>query len=386
MRKGILPPRAWLSGLLLLGACGCGARSTPTGIETGAPNAAAPNGAAASAAEAPLSPTRLPVRAAYFYGYMPPAHLDSLASVGINRAVVKWIGDSLGTREKAELARLHDAATRLGVELVPAWTLQTRSRMTASTRRYTWGEGTVEADVACPLDSIYWGRALSDRALEFLTAQPRITKLVLDLELYHGSRHHYDAGPCHCGACLLEYRASRGLGARGDETLEQFQEERLTRILTASLRRVSARRPGWELGVFDLDHGSFVHRAMGRALMRAGVPATDYAEMSYWMGASILAIARDALRARGVNAPIIGGLWLARITPSRLPFAIRSMEGVAQGFFLFTTFSLWVDPAERTGAYALKGASSDYWSAISRAVVGTGTAANRSSGMPQAVR
>lgn len=356
MRKGILRPRLGLACVFLLAAFGCG-RRLPTDP------APAPLAPLASSEPATQS-TSMPVRAAYFYGYMPPSHLDSLARAGINRAVVKWIGDSLGTRENAELARLSLAASRLGIELLPAWTAQTRSRLSPGTRRYTWGAGTVEPDVACPLDSVYWRRVLLDRPLEFLRAQPSLGRLVVDLELYHGSRHHYDAGPCLCSACVVEFRSARGLGG-ADLGLAAYQEERLTRTFTSILGRLAGRRPGVELGVFDLDHASFVHAALGRALVRAGVPTTDYAERSYWMGGSNLAAARATLRQRGIDAPIIGGLWLAKVSPRRFPHLVRSMEGVAQGFFVFTTFSLWVDPAERTGAYRLLGTPEEYWSALS---------------------
>src|SRR5262249_22048349 len=154
--------------------------------------------------------------------------------------------------------------------LVPEWSLQAPSRLAAlpTSRRYTWGS-TVEPDVGCPADSLFWRSTLRDRALELLSAFPALRHLALDLEIYTGSRHHYDAGPCQCAACLAEF-AARPAGAPAD--LEGFQEQRLTAILEALLRELATLRPGFALDVFDLDFDSFVHRAMVKALVGAGLP------------------------------------------------------------------------------------------------------------------
>ena len=146
-------------------------------------------------------PSVAPIRAAYFYDYMPLSHLDSLAAVGMNRAVIKWIADSLGARGTAKLRSFMGRGASLGVEIAPcfAFNAPTRLRALPTTRRYTWGAGgTVESRVACPLDSSFWRSGLLDRANEILAASPRVSRLVVDLEIYSGSRHHYDAGPCRC--------------------------------------------------------------------------------------------------------------------------------------------------------------------------------------------
>src|SRR5207244_59589 len=117
----------------------------------------------AASAGAPASGA--PVRASYFYSYMDADHIDSLAGAGFNRAVIKCIQDSLGTRGATELRGFLSRAAGLGIEVVPEWSLQATSRLAAlpTTRRYTWG-GTVENNVGCPLDSSFWRSALRDRA------------------------------------------------------------------------------------------------------------------------------------------------------------------------------------------------------------------------------
>src|SRR6185436_13512912 len=119
----------------------------------------------------------------------------------------------------------------------------------------------------------FWRSALLDRANEMMNVVPGVRRLAVDLEIYTGNRHHYDAGPCQCPVCLREYR--KAVAALPTDaplpSAAQFQESRLQRLLTALLVEFARAHPGAELGVFDLDLASFVHRAMGRALVAAKV-------------------------------------------------------------------------------------------------------------------
>jgi hypothetical protein len=67
------------------------------------------------------------------------------------------------------------------------------------------------------------------------------------------------------------------------------------------------------------------------------------------------------------QAPLIGGVWLKRFTPDALGPAIRSITSLAPGYFVFTTFSLWQDPAKLTGPYQLLGDPAAYWQALRQA-------------------
>jgi hypothetical protein len=309
-----------------------------------------------------------PVRAAYFYHYMDPDHLDSLAVRRFNRAVIHWTTDSLGARGATELAALMGRGAAGGIEIVPKWLLQNAARLASRPRerRYTWGPGRVETEVPCPLDSLYWRSALLDRAREFLAADGRIAHLAVDLELYRAGRHHYDGGPCRCGWCRALYLAGRPApDAARLWGLLGFQEGRLERLLAGLLEELKAEWPEGELGVLDLDYDSFVHRALGRALARAGMATSDYCERSYPGDASALAAARVALDALGLErAPLIGGLWLKRIAARELPAAARAVLAAADGYFVFTTYSLWLDPERLAGPYTLPGAPAEYWRAL----------------------
>lgn len=316
-----------------------------------------------------------PVRAAYFYNYMSADHLDSLRAAGFNRAVIHWITDSLGTAGTGELARFATRGAAIGVEVAPEFAVQARARLAGrpAARRYTWGAAAhVESDVACPLDSLYWRSALLDRANEYLAARGDLTRLVVDLELYgSSSRHHYDAGPCLCASCLAEYANGRPLDGRDPSQLAgltSFEEARLTHILSGLLAEFAAAHPGVEIGAFDLDFNSFAHRAFARGLAAAAVPSADYAESTYSAGGACLPRLRARLDGLGLKAaPLIGGIWLKRFTPEALGPAIRSITDLAPGYFVFTTFSLWQDPAKLSGPYTLLGSRADYWQALARA-------------------
>jgi hypothetical protein len=330
--------------------------------------------AAALAGAADSGGARVPVKAAYVYEYMPATHVDSLAARGFDRAIVHWLADSLDTGGRARLAALAARGHALGVDLVPEWLLQSPAFVAARPpgRRYTHGRGVVEPEAACPLDSVYWKRALFDRAGEFLDAEPGITRLAVDLEIWRGTLHHYRAGPCRCASCVGAYTAGAPRLAGRDPArltgLLAWEEGRLERMLRPLLAGFAARHPGVALEVLDLDLDSFVHRALARALAATGVPTTDYTECSYSEGAAPLAAARARLDALGLrDAPIVGGLWLKRFTPSKLPKAAREIRAASDGWFVFTTYSLWLDPARLSGPYTLPASQERYWHALEEA-------------------
>lgn len=311
-------------------------------------------------------------RAAYFYHYMEPGHLDRLAGVRFDTAIIHWIGDSLGTRGQRELAAFMDRGRTVGVTVVPQWSLQQPGRFVVSpdSRRYTWGNGRIERSIPCPLDTAYWRSALIDRADEMLAAAPRARRLAVDLEFWVGGRHHWDAGACRCPHCVEEYRAGVRVSsdARRLSGLMGWQEAELERRLVPLLQGFALRHPGVELGVFDLDYVSFAHRAFGRALARTRVPTASWCEKSYSEGASPLGSARRRLDALGLQgAPLYGGLWLQRFRPDALTSNARAIRAASDGWWVFTTYSLWNDPSKLTGPYTLPRPADDYWKALQEA-------------------
>jgi hypothetical protein len=147
-----------------------------------------------------------------------------------------------------------------------------------------------------------------------------------------------------------------------------YEESRLGHVFSGLVGEFAARHPGVELGVFDLDLGSFVHRALARALARRNVPTADYTESSYTTGGPALADVRARLSRLGLGrAPLIGGLWLKRFAPPALVPVIRDMSPAADGYFVFTTYSLWQTPARLDGPYLLQAPAADYWRALRQA-------------------
>lgn len=314
----------------------------------------------------------VPGRAAYFYHYMSASHVDSLAAAGFDTAVIHWIPDTLGVRGAAEWKAFAARGLATGVEIVPEWSLQQLSRLAASPkdRRYVWGGGVVEPDTPCPLDSSYWRSALLDRVEEWFAVAPGIRRVALDLEHWKGRRHHWDAGPCRCPHCVREYRGKRPppRDPRRLVGLLGWEEASLERRLIPILREFARRHPGVELGVLDLDYEAFPHRALARALVQAGVPTADWCEKTYANGARELPAVRQRLNALGLaSAPLHGGLWLGRFTPSELANAVRGVRAGTDGWFAFTTFSLWQDPAQLRGPYTLAGPQARYWDALREA-------------------
>jgi hypothetical protein len=314
-----------------------------------------------------------PIRAAYVYDHQDPAQVDALASAAFNRVVIRVISDSVAGGMAPVLQSWAQRADARGLDPVLDFLLQSKWALSAhpATRRYTWGMGSSDPDVACPLDSSYWRAALLGHADALLGAVPDARRVAVDLEFMGGPPKHYDAGPCRCAACLAEYTGSTdGAGARARpwrlSGLLVYEEGRLANILSALLTEFAARHPGVELGVFDLDLDSFVHRALARAIVRSGIPVVDYCERSYSVGGGPLPGARARLDALGLTrASLVGGLWLKRFTPRDVPAGARSILDHADGYFVFTTFSLAGDPSSLTGPYTLLGSAADYWQAFS---------------------
>ncbi len=341
---------------------GLGIACAAAAVALATPRPAAASGSAAVA----------PLRAAYIYDYMSPSHVDSLAAAGFGRVVVRLVGDSVSSEMAGRVQQWVDRGRERGLEVVPDLLIQAPEsrRLRVTTRRYTWGAGRVEDRIACPMDSLFWRSALLDHSEELLTRVDRVTRLAFDLEIYTGSRKYYDAGPCRCDACLHEYTgiAPAPQAARHAwrlSGLAGYEETRLQEIFVALFSELLQRHPGLEIGVFDLDLDSFVHRALARSLARLRVPVVDYCERSYSVGGAPLAGARARLKALGLeHARLLGGLWLKRWMPEDLSPGIRSILARSDGYFVFTTYSLWQEPTRLTGPYMLPGDRAAYWRAF----------------------
>ncbi len=322
---------------------------------------------------AAVVPARAGARSAYFYHYMEPSHLDRLAQARFDTAVIHWIGDTLGVTGARQLRAFVARGEAVGITVVPQWILQQPSRLPSepADRRYTWGRGTVERDIPCPLDTTYWRSALLERADEMLAAAPGTRRLAVDLEMWTGGRHHWDAGACRCPHCVREYRG-KGRGKVDPARLSgllAWEEAALERRLVPLLKTFAARHPGVELGVFDLDLEAFPHRALARALARSGVPTADWTECTYSTGSPADVVqARRRLAALGLpKTPVIAGLWLKRFRPNGLPRVARALRGSADGWFVFTTYSLWLEPSQLQGPYLLPADPADYWTPLREA-------------------
>jgi hypothetical protein len=141
--------------------------------------------------------------------------------------------------------------------------------------------------------------------------------------------------------------------------VEAFEEDRAMQVLRARLDELGAAHPDLEIGFFDLDFDSFVHRAVVRALTQTGMPTANYSERTYSAGAGAIPAARAPLDSLGLPAPLIAGLQLKGFLPPDLPGAIFPVLDAAEGYFVFTSYSLWQDPSRLSGAYALSGTQAD---------------------------
>ncbi|MGI5819579.1 MAG: hypothetical protein ACOX9R_15925 [Armatimonadota bacterium] len=321
------------------------------------------------------------LRTAYFYA-RPPADekVRQLVDVGMNSMILK------AAPEQA-MPYLREAKKYDGMHVFLALNFNVNAE-NEGLRQAVLADGRVER-YACPLEERFWQEHLLPGMLEraALANDPelQVDGLWIDFELYAtvtGQRYYTNA--CYCDHCIAQFAAHRGIEipelapeqrrpwleeqGHGDE-YTQLLQERVEEYATEVREQVHAMNPNLLLGFYPTPHNwSLV--GVARAFSTERLPIILWATDTYTGGGP--ARVPDDWRAHyeslGINARYCAGMLLRCYSAKNLAANIYEASAKGDGYWLFTTYTLWTPEDEHRGDYYLAaGSAEEYWAAIERA-------------------
>ena len=335
-------------------------------------------------AEAAVEPAKI---LAAYWGLKPAEQaekqLKRLNANGFNTALVKdgkyEIRFNLW-QTWAEMARKYD------IQLVPVLNfagVREIEQLKGQYRPYIDRNGKVFETTPCPVDATYWELAIGQRFLRLarLASSAPVAGLIFDTEMY-GSGQYLYRDLCFCDDCWAHfcqtqsrlctsvpkeqrfaYLVERQLVKR----YEEVQKQRLQNVLVQLRSKIHAVNPGIYFG-FLAYRSNWFYSALIRGLGTTEQPVHVFTESSYISGYTPY-IEEEQTVVHGASerqaTRYVPGLWLGRFFPEELPSQLYVMAINTDGYWLFTTDSLW-DNTPQQGHYAVHGPVEPYWNAFRR--------------------
>ncbi|MFW5867907.1 MAG: hypothetical protein ACOCX2_08835 [Armatimonadota bacterium] len=321
------------------------------------------------------------LRTAYFYA-RPPAEqkVRHLVDVGMNSMILKATPDKAipYLREARKYENMHTfLALNFNVDAEKE-----------GLRQAVLSDGRVER-YACPLEERFWQDHLLAGMLERarLADDPelQVDGLWIDFELYAtvtGQRYYTNA--CYCDYCMSEFAEHRDVelpelanNERRPWLVEQeyadeytqYLQDRVEAYATEVREEVHAVNPDLLLGFYPTPHNwSLV--GVARAFSTDRLPIILWATDTYGGGgpAKVPDDWRQHYEDLGINARYCAGMLLRSYSAKNLAANIYHASAECDGYWLFTTYTLWNPVEEHKGDYYLAaGTPAEYWDAIERA-------------------
>jgi len=319
------------------------------------------------------------IRAAYFYGKCGLEKAELLKSKGINTLILKCkVADALPWAKEAK---------RLGLKCFFACNFSIDAKK-AGLRQAVLADGFVERYV-CPLDERFWKEHFSKsimQAVEYSTqADNEVTGLWIDFELYHQIRQrYYTTNACYCDHCFKAFLKSQWRDApavapekrqqwlRDNGLFEKYHPYLQGRIeaFAKDLReRIHAVNPRFLLGFYPTPKNwSLI--GVARGLSTKERPIILWATDTYGGGGPTRVPKdwRKTFEEQGIHTRYSAGLLLRCYTAPNLAANLYHTTQEGDGYWLFTTYTLWTPPEKCGEYYYLAGGSPDeYWAAINTA-------------------
>ncbi|MFP4249958.1 MAG: hypothetical protein ACLFU7_09890 [Armatimonadota bacterium] len=321
------------------------------------------------------------LRTAYFYA-RPPADekVQQLVDVGMNSMILK--ADIERATPYLREAKQHD-----GMHVFLALNFNVNAE-NEGFRQAVLSDGSVER-YACPLEERFWQEHLLPEMLERaeLANDPelQVDGLWIDFELYAtvtGQRYYTNA--CYCDYCMSEFAEHAGVelpeldpGERKPwleqqdlaDAQTQYLQDRVEEYAVEVREQVHAVNPNLLLGFYPTPHNwSLV--GVARAFSTERLPIILWATDTYGGGGPnrVPDDWREHYEQMGVNARYCAGMLLRRYSAKNLAANLYHASTKSDGYWLFTTFTLWNPVEEHSGDYYLAaGTPEEYWNAIERA-------------------
>lgn len=320
------------------------------------------------------------IRAAYFYAN-PPAEEKTrdLVDAGMNAMILK------AGVEKA-MPFLRAARQHPGMHCFLALNFNVNAEQ-EGLRRAVLADGRVEA-YACPLEERFWREYLLpgmiERARLAVNPELQVDGLWIDFELYStttGQRYYTNA--CYCDYCMEQFAQHRGITipelpyaeraswladhGYADE-YQPYLGERVEELAREVREQVHAIAPHLLLGFYPTPR-NWSLMAVARAFSTPELPIILWATDTYGGGGpnNVPDDWRARYEAEGINARYCAGMLLRRYSAKNLAANIYHTAAKCDGYWLFTTYTLWKPVEEHSGDYYLAaGSPEDYWAAIRR--------------------
>ena len=250
-----------------------------------------------------------------------------------------------------------------------------------------------EKPAPAPLEERYWlGQLLCEARLvaELSKEHPSIKGFLVDTEMYAGQimwRWHcsFDDQTLAAVAAVMKRRgrlkagldpmqaprAERYEWLKDNGLLDDYfdiQEELVAGLGRRFRQEIDKINPKLVLGFLPYEANWHSH-GWARGLSSPGRPVLICSEAEYSPGFTPRTLSRIAnLRARKIPCRYWPGLMIGAFSPKQLAYQARRCLQAADGYWMFTTYSLWQPRPERLrGAYLIKASRDQYWAALKRA-------------------
>lgn len=321
------------------------------------------------------------LRTAYFYARPPaPEKTQQLVDAGMNSMILK-------ATPEAAMPYLREAKNHENMHVFLALNFSVDAEK-EGLRQAVLADGRVER-YACPLEERFWRDHLQagmiERAQLANDPELQVDGLWIDFELYAtvtGQRYYTNA--CYCDYCISGFAEAQGLEipelALGErrpwlveheltEEYTQFLQDRVEEYAIEVRENVHAVNPDLLLGFYPTPHYWALY-GVARAFSTERLPIILWATDTYGGGGPTRV--PDDWQAHyeemGVNARYCAGMLLRSYSAKNLAANIYHASAKCDGYWLFTTYTLWNPVEEHKGDYYLAhGTPEEYWQAIARA-------------------
>jgi hypothetical protein len=238
-------------------------------------------------------------------------------------------------------------------------------------RRFVRQDGTITQRTTCPLDEVYWQRAVGERALmlaRWAAQEPAVTGISFDIEMYAGASDYDWDQFCVCDKCWDAYRGTRQSVPASSELkpadrwpwLERkrqtadyasFEHQQVRRITAEIARQAREIAPGFRFAI--LPYGTIFADDVLAGFGTEQAPCLAMSEETYSAGYR-MDVEADAFRLEreGIHALMLLGCWAFKRPP--MEWAAHAYLGGTRlgGYWVYEQFPkrtifLESDPAER---------------------------------------
>ncbi|NLN18393.1 MAG: hypothetical protein GX162_03825 [Firmicutes bacterium] len=363
------------------------------------------------------------VRAAYFYEDAPFDHLDDLKAAGFNTALVKFRGVDNTTvtsirerylqllRQQQGLPETEERRPSIDLDSIRAWAESaqaagvrffpvldfaglTEARVFESIIKPTvLKDGTARPKAPSPVDPVYWERTVKERLVDIakLSAEVPIEGVLVDFELYAATAtglSTYSEETHYGDDAFYGFVNGQGLTqveVPPDQRYDWLQAHGLLEayrdFLTAEVRSITAKireaveevNPHLKLGLLPYAfvsspiglRGGWFTKGVAAGWGTEDKPVLALSEYSFIVGyTEAIGAQRNSFDTDELPAVFLPGIHVGRFLPEFIGANCYYMTQETDGYWVFTTYSLYTPSHLLKDVYRIPGSTDEYWQAF----------------------